>query len=426
MRETNNYRLLDPLYGDCEFAERISALIRMPLVQRLREIRLSNIDSISAPGIANCSRFEHSVGTAFLAGKTAFCRRLSSDDRLVIQAAALLHDSAIQPFGHLVEEALEYLELSVAHEERWKLFLQRGDQVDVGGLGLQIYLGRQSGLQSWAQKEFGRLALERLQQILDASSGQGRFGSAISSDIDLDNLDNVTRAAYHMGLPVDRSLPCRIAETMSSVNADGVTFDPDGIALVSAWLELRSQVYTRFMLSKEDFVGKVMLVAATTHAYQTGVLTKHDWTLTDRTFLQKLLDATDKNISEPVKRWLTSELWALSDLLWMSGKAPANRQVHSFSANLTKILGRQCVAYRIKDKIHRQVCLHDTTGKTVSLGNQPTQWLLGVGSPVGKAFNSDQNKRLSEFAAEFFGSQCLGESIEPGSHAISEVLPFAE
>ena len=38
-----------------------------PEVQRLREVRLCNINSLCITGSANTNRYEHSVGTAFLA-----------------------------------------------------------------------------------------------------------------------------------------------------------------------------------------------------------------------------------------------------------------------------------------------------------------------------------------------------------------------
>jgi uncharacterized protein len=63
---------LDPLHGPIEFDETVLALIRSPVVQRLRHVRLSNIDSVDMPAIANLSRFEHVLGVAYLAGEVGF------------------------------------------------------------------------------------------------------------------------------------------------------------------------------------------------------------------------------------------------------------------------------------------------------------------------------------------------------------------
>jgi len=63
---------LDPLHGSIQLDEDLLALVRTPVVQRLRHVRLSNIDSIDMPAIANLSRFEHVLGVAHLAGQVGF------------------------------------------------------------------------------------------------------------------------------------------------------------------------------------------------------------------------------------------------------------------------------------------------------------------------------------------------------------------
>ena len=55
---------LDVLYGDVALSDEIADLVGRPLLQRLRHIRLSNIDSLDMPGISGTSRFEHALGTA--------------------------------------------------------------------------------------------------------------------------------------------------------------------------------------------------------------------------------------------------------------------------------------------------------------------------------------------------------------------------
>ena len=63
---------LDPLYGRIRLDDDLIALVRTPVVQRLRHVRLSNIDSVDMPAIANLSRFEHVLGVAYLAGEVGF------------------------------------------------------------------------------------------------------------------------------------------------------------------------------------------------------------------------------------------------------------------------------------------------------------------------------------------------------------------
>src|SRR5881275_1181424 len=108
MSRDSAMRITDALYGPINLDGAILDLIRQPIVQRLRHVRLSNIDSVCIPGISNISRYEHSLGVAFLASQVGFNSTLSTDDSLVLQAASLIHDSAITPFGHLAEEAYWY------------------------------------------------------------------------------------------------------------------------------------------------------------------------------------------------------------------------------------------------------------------------------------------------------------------------------
>src|SRR3546814_688758 len=136
---------LDALYGDVSFGPEISDLIHEPIVQRLRHVRLSNIDSIAMPGIANISRYEHVLGVAHLANQIGIRRKLPSFDHLALVAAALLHDWAITAFGHLVEEAFNYAGVNFHHEDKLNSILhgQPGGG-DTLGVNLQIQIGSAS------------------------------------------------------------------------------------------------------------------------------------------------------------------------------------------------------------------------------------------------------------------------------------------
>src|ERR1700686_5031965 len=110
----------DPLYGEINLPKEILDLAGRPILQRLRHIRLSNIDSLSMPSIANISRYEHSLAVSFLSSRVSFGIGLDRDMSLALQAAALLHDTAIPPLGHLAEEALAYFASDFEHEKKWQ------------------------------------------------------------------------------------------------------------------------------------------------------------------------------------------------------------------------------------------------------------------------------------------------------------------
>lgn len=411
MKLSNSLNIYDALYGEIELCPEIYELTKCPLVQRLRRIRLSNIDSLSMPGIANISRYEHSVGVAYLASQIGFQHRLSQRDRIIIQAAALIHDTAITPFGHLVEEAIRYLGWDYEHEAKWSLLFGSSEVKELGGIDRQVYLGHESGLRRWGNKTFGVNAEAALKEILDAIMGKGKYGQCIAGEMDLDNLDNVTRIAYHMGLQVDRQLPISIAQSIEdSEESTGAVFSDNSQNLIAQWLQLREDVYNKLMLSRDDFCGKVMLISSSILALERGYLSPAEWVLTDSMFIQRLLDCPDKEIKEAVKRWLLNDMWSLSELFWLEGQPADFSKTYAFAKMISDVLGRRCFAYRIKDKRNRKLSLNMASGKRLSIGDVPSKWLLGIASPTHKKFSHDDNKLISSTAADFFSTQFIGFS----------------
>ena len=410
MANKAHFRILDPLYGDIEFSEEISELIRAPLLQRLRHIRLSNIDSIQMPGISGITRFEHALGTAFLGSQVAFASGFTEADRVLLQAAALIHDSAITPYGHLVEEALQYVSAEFRHEDKWSLLMAGAESdSELGGMNLQLYLKRSSGLQAWASQTFAGDMNLRLKTLLEAIQGQGRLGPCIAGTLDLDNIDNVTRMAFHMGLRPDVDLPLRLGSKMLSLTSGGtLVFDRTAIEDIKSWSALRYSVYDRLMPSPLDFVGKIMLLFCTVRAFElTELNTAASWMLTDADFMEILRTSKDDAIQKTTERWLLGETWELSELIWMEGAAPTLASVGEFSHSLADVLGRQCFAYRIKDKRDRELPILLVDGECICVGKNSSKWILGVASPAKKEFTTDDNRKIAKLAQETFRTDRL-------------------
>ena len=400
--------VLDPLYGSVEFEPAIADLASRPLVQRLRHIRLSNIDSLGLPGIANVSRYEHALGTAVLAGRTTFAKHAPERLRICLSAAAIAHDTAISPFGHLMEEALGYLGIRYDHENKWSLL--QSSSSELGGVNLQLYLGYQSGLREWAEKFFDTDANAIIESVIRGICGGGKFGPAIKGEVDLDNLDNVTRAAYHMGLALDRGLPIRVAESLVDVSETGAVFSEECVDLIRTWLELREQVYSHFMLTLADFSGKLMMLSSIVEALKTGVIAEADWSITDGRLTEVLLNSND-DIAGPLRRWLVSDLWDISELYWFEGRVPTFSALAPLAEELSAALSRPCFAYRIKDKRKRRIQLQLSSKETIILGEEPRRWLLGVGSPLKRPFTTKENRIVVEITQKQFDSQ-LSRSSE--------------
>ena len=59
--------IMDVLYGHLRLPEYVWRVLPAPELQRLREVRLCNINSLCLTGGANINRYEHALGTAHLA-----------------------------------------------------------------------------------------------------------------------------------------------------------------------------------------------------------------------------------------------------------------------------------------------------------------------------------------------------------------------
>ena len=416
MPNFNDSGHFDSLYGQVALEPEIADLASKPLVQRLRHVRLSNIDSLDMPGISSISRYEHALGTAYLCKQVGLNKTLSREERLLLEAAALIHDTALAPFGHLAEEALQYTKTGFNHEKQWALLLAGDDVSALGGVDLQLYLGHQSGLRQWVLRTFGSNIDLRLNELFELIRGRGRFGKVIAGDMDVDNLDNVTRIAFHMGLPVDRALPIRIVQSISGMAESGdILFSGSAVPDIKNWLELREVVYDHLMLSEADFSGKLMLLYSTVKAFEVGKFTLEDWKLTDIDYLGRLLSTGEKAIKETIQRWLLGEIWDLSPFLWLDGSLPSFSTLREFSMQVSRIIGREYFAYRIKDKRKRSVKIGLRYEGVVEFGEDPKRWLLGGGSPIRRAFTSGEAATIAGLSADFFDCGCYGHSRRAGA-----------
>jgi HD superfamily phosphohydrolase len=411
---------LDALYGPVELDDDLQALVRTPTLQRLRHVRLSNIDSIDMPSIANLSRLEHSIGVAYLAGEVGFRGGMTSYDLLVFRGAALLHDWAITSFGHLVEEALQYVGTRFNHEERLRDIMTDANAAEIGGVDMQILAGRESGLGRWARKVAGPArAKDLLSDIMETISGQGRWGRTIAGDIDLDNVDNVFRMAYHLGLDVDRGVPVRIARAILRISLDGEpVFRADAEPDIQAWRDARCQVYNHLMLAERDFVGKLMMLSAAVGAYEASEFTQADWAYVDHQFIMLLLHSRTKEVRETAERWIAGELWDCTPLRWMRGDRPGYTELRAFSLAVGETLGRPCFAYAIKDKRERRLTIAFDDSTRRIYGDNAKQWLLGIGSPRREPFDAHQVERAFALAVDTFGTAAV--AVHPADRAAAD------
>ena len=225
----------DALYGKIEFSPLVYKCMLSPEVQRLREVRLCNINSLCITGSSNTNRFEHSVGTAYLAAiniEAAVQKhlKLTKKEKETFIIAALLHDVANGPFGHSYEYIMEK-----------KGFIPEQGLGDVLGDVVSTGIGAHKNSSPFETIFFGKL--RALTSILNGSqkeevsqiiAGCHPLSKLISDSIDLDNIDNVFRMAYHMGLDFRKEAPIKLAESMFIENGS-VVFLQEAKTYLEEW-----------------------------------------------------------------------------------------------------------------------------------------------------------------------------------------------
>ncbi|CAG0999553.1 hypothetical protein PLCT2_02984 [Planctomycetaceae bacterium] len=415
-------RLFDSLYGQIEFSPELQQLLLAPIVQRLRHVKLSNIDSLAMPGISGGSRYEHVIGVAHLASKIAFAKRLPTRDFLCLTAAALLHDWAITAFGHLVEEGFAYSGIRFDHEQKLQELAGGSDPKELGGVNRQLFCGREPGLMPWINSivpQGDRDAF--LVDIVSAIQGKGKFGKVISGEMDIDNIDGVYRIAYHIGLNVDRQLPQELVSRIVALNpVSGLPrFLHGSEHLIEAWLSTRSQVYRRLMPAQPDFAAKLMLLRCTILACAAREIQSPDWNLTDFEFISKLKHSESIECRKTVERWQVGEFWDTTPLFWMSGTRPSFVDLADLSAELARKLRRDCLAYAIKDKRTRLCRIEWDDGEAGTFGDSPNGWLFGVGSPVKRPFSQNETNLILQEVHATFDARVLYAEDDRATSSVS-------
>ena len=261
-----NRYIYDALYGqiDFDYDPMIWDVISCPELQRLREVRLCNINSLCLTGAANINRFEHSIGTCYLAQECLksweqLLNPITKKEARLFLLAALLHDAANAAFGH----SLEYIESSKGFNPELDF-----EYALLGG-NSKSYQYRQATYENF-YFDMGRELASKLHQkdfkeIGRMVSGGGRLGPLISGLIDLDNIDNVFRMAYHVGIVNSGEVALELARTMW-VNENGLVVAKKSKPLLEEWQRIRSNLYKLLLLNPEEFSGKAMLSDAISYA----------------------------------------------------------------------------------------------------------------------------------------------------------------
>lgn len=160
----------DSIHGDLHLTDYELKIVDTVEMQRLRRIKQLGFTNLVYPG-ANHTRFEHSIGTLFLANKIGTRLELDEDIVELLRVCGLLHDIGHAPFSHVSERALKH-----DHETVTKEIITDSAITDI------------------VNEKFDS---KLITNIID---GKTSYGKIISGDLDVDRMDYLTRDSYYTGV----------------------------------------------------------------------------------------------------------------------------------------------------------------------------------------------------------------------------------
>jgi len=224
----------DPVHGYIEMEDFALKLLDSPVLQRLRYVRQLGFSFLVYPG-ANHTRFEHSLGTMFLADVA--CRRfqLTEDERRLVVSAALLHDIGHGPFSHASEPLMEQY-LHRTHDEIRPV-------IDTATGNLLTGAGVDS---------------EELSLVVD---GKHPLSSIIHGDFDVDRMDYLLRDAYYTGAPYGTVDAQRLIRHLIRY-PDGTVLDENGVNAAESLLIARTLMRPTVYYHHVSRIGESMFQLA--------------------------------------------------------------------------------------------------------------------------------------------------------------------
>ncbi len=224
----------DPIYGLISFPfDLIYTIIDDPIFQRLRRISQMGLSNYVYPG-ATHSRFAHALGALHLtctAVQTLRAKeiKITDDEYLGVCLAILLHDIGHGPFSHALEQVI----IDLHHEQLSLALMRRLNQKHNGQLDLAISIFE------------GKYHKKFLTQL-------------ISSQLDMDRMDYLTRDSYYSGV-AEGVIGYKRIISMLNVVDDQLVVEEKGIFSIEKFLVARHIMYWQVYLHKNSIVAEQML-----------------------------------------------------------------------------------------------------------------------------------------------------------------------
>ena len=379
-------KFIDTLYGEIFIPIKMD-ILTLPELQRLREIRLCNINSPFITGASSINRFEHAIGTCYLA--YIYCKRnkiVTDRDEFLI--ASLLHDIITPPFGHSFEYIFEALNKKQYEHANLETFFT--------GKTIQDNLPYYMGVKSKIKRKTVQFDAYKVCDIL---TKKHELSKIIDSDIDIDNIDNVFRLARHVGIYFDKNTPLNLVNKIEFCNSSIKCNDAD-IHLVEEWYNVREQLYVYLLEDIYDFAAKAILERITIDMIDANLLEVEDWYLTDSQFIELAFKQQKRDIRENTVNLMTMNFPTTQLIFCTDDISTVDRLSHERIALINKCYNAHRVfLHFIRDvnKTRRPIRIETPrSGSSYVVGKENDRYLIGMFSyqTKSKAIESFENIKL--------------------------------
>ncbi|XP_052872292.1 deoxynucleoside triphosphate triphosphohydrolase SAMHD1 homolog [Anopheles cruzii] len=252
----------DEVYGLVKLPSYIRDVTAVEEFQRLKYLKQLGTSDAKYDG-ADHSRFEHSLGACYLAGRLldslSWTHTIDDGDRKCVLLAAVLHDVGHGPFSHTWEKFVG------AYGERWKheecsvklvnRILRRATDLSDGEIALVCSLisGSASDLLTPDRRYLAQI---------------------VSADVDVDRCDYLQRDSYHVPNIIQPSRPFReIFERAKIVRVGDeslLAYDLRDYALVYEMAGARQELHRRCYEDPNVLAGELMVCDALHEAERAG------------------------------------------------------------------------------------------------------------------------------------------------------------
>lgn len=387
--------------GD-ELTDLISDLLKSPEINRLRNMRQMNFDVPLIQELGRSRRLPHSIGVTHIARDLAKRSALDSDDSKTLIAAALLHDAAIPPYGHLVESEFKSKNADFRHEKRvQELIFGTGD---VQNKYMAIVPHKSLEL-SDILKKYSIDPMKVIKLICPKDSEK----SPISADIDIDNIDNIHRMAAMLGWSgASENLRSLIANTYLRKLGE-MAFSKEAMSALERWLDYRQKIYTMIIAHPECIPYNALQADLVRQAINEDIITPDRWHMIEPIFEEKLRNSKRLKTRKLAEQLLSGCEYQTVDYIWFKGFS-SKKKLHN--ANIVEHLNRTVTPqkdygyfiWNERGLIGREVKIIGSNWSGGKIGSTSTSCMIAlVKKSTGKArwSKTDSSTWRRKIAVEF-------------------------